>query len=105
MDETMTRPGNSYGVWVHSPHWILQTLSSTEIFEGSLECMMMDESRQMTNRNGDYHEYFIKVHLGNMMVTVNEPLGIATVKQEIHHEPFGMQLEGHRFENRRYQYK
>lgn len=49
----------------------------------------------MSKAGGGFeYEYFIKDHLGNTRLTVQDSSGIAAIKQEDHYYPFGMVMNG-----------
>ncbi len=51
---------------------------------------------------GFKYEYFIKDHLGNTRLTVQDSSGIAAIKQENHYYPFGMALAGQSWQSPTY---
>ncbi len=55
---------------------------------------MTDEGRLVPNGSNYDSEYFIKDHLGNTRVVVQDNNGKAEVMQESHYYPFGMTMEG-----------
>jgi RHS repeat-associated protein len=63
--------------------------------ESSLKYIITDDGRLIPKTGGGFeYEYFIKDHLGNTRLTVQDSSGFAAIKQENHYYPFGMALGG-----------
>ncbi|MFN8255395.1 MAG: DUF6443 domain-containing protein [Bacteroidales bacterium] len=67
---------------------------SNFIYKGkdSLNFIVTDEGRLVRKGNSFEFEYFIKDHLGNTRLTVQDSSGLAAIKQENHYDPFGYAL-------------
>jgi len=63
--------------------------------EKELDFIITDNGRMLPKADGSFdYEYFIKDHLGNTRVTIQEKEGLPFVMQENHYDPFGMALAG-----------
>jgi RHS repeat-associated protein len=68
--------------------------------ESSLKYIITDDGRLIPKTGGGFeYEYFIKDHLGNTRLTVQDSSGFAAIKQENHYYPFGMALGGQSWRN------
>jgi RHS repeat-associated protein len=68
--------------------------------ESSLKYIITDDGRLIPKTGGGFeYEYFIKDHLGNTRLTVQDSSGFAAIKQENHYYPFGMVMSGQSWRN------